>query len=153
MSSIRRQRRRGGSISPSHDMGRHSRTRPGRQCVRLTLNTVLLLLLLHIRRPGLDQGILDRSRYIYRKHWSSLHRPRNRFLPSLQHAFHAFPSLTFHQCVRVHEGAVQIASQVDCVWRAYILDNGVEKIERWKFAERGCLQVSARSLSHHREGR
>jgi hypothetical protein len=72
-----------------------------------------------------EESILDWAHGIGREDWPWINRSRHTLLPRLQHALHVSPSIAIDECVGVHENAVEVATQVDCVWRADVLDDAV----------------------------
>ena len=78
----------------------------------------------------LVDGIFNISCDIGRKHRTSVHRLRHWLLPCPQQAFHCLTSSLIHDEVGVHKRAVEVTSEIDGVWGADILDDGIKDIER-----------------------
>jgi hypothetical protein len=95
---------------------------------------------LHRGRPCLDECILNSAGDFCGKNWSRIHRARYRFLPGLQHGFHAFSCLAIYKSVRVHECRKESPSKVNCVRGANVLHDRVEYIKCRQLASRGSLQ-------------
>jgi hypothetical protein len=54
----------------------------------LLLLSCVFLMCLNGRRPGFDEGILDRSGNLWEEHWACIDRSGDWFFPCLQHLFH-----------------------------------------------------------------
>jgi hypothetical protein len=86
------------------------------------------LLLLKGSSPGFDQGILDAASDFDWKHWSWVQGSWHRFLPGLQHFIELLASLSVHKGVGIHKGLVEVAAQVNGIWRPYIFDHRIHYI-------------------------
>ena len=75
-----------------------------------------------------SQCILDILRHIGLEHRTWVHGLRDRHLPRLQQAFHVFAGILIHDEIGVHESSVKVATDVDSVWGADILDDGIKDI-------------------------
>lgn len=66
------------------------------------------------------------------KHRARVHRLGDRHLPRPQQAFHVLACVLIHHEIGVHEGSVKVATNVDGVGRANILNNRIKDVEGWK---------------------
>lgn len=90
-------------------------------------------------RAYLVDSILDIGSDIGRKDRASVHGLRHRLLPSSQQTLHGLTSSLVHDKIGVHEGTIQVTSEVHSVGSTDVLDYGIENIERWKLPFWTCL--------------
>lgn len=107
------------------------------------------LLLLEGRGSRLDQGVLNATRDVGGEDGSSVQGARHGLLPGLQH-FIQFPAgLRVDQSVCVHEGLIHVLTQEAGVGRAYVLDNGVDYIQRRQLLRRRGLGGTGLETTTH----
>lgn len=75
-----------------------------------------------------SQCILDVLCHVGLKHRARVHRLGHRHLPRPQQAFHVLACVLIHDKIGVHEGSVEVATNVDGVWRANILNNRIKDV-------------------------
>jgi hypothetical protein len=70
-----------------------------------------------------SQRVLDVLRHVGLEHRARVHGLGHRHLPRLQQAFHVLSGTLVHDQIGVHEGSVEVATNIDGVWGADIFDN------------------------------
>jgi hypothetical protein len=86
-----------------------------------------------------DEGILNVTGYLRLEDWAGIHRFRYRLLPRLQQAIHCSAVSRVHDHVRIHEGAIEVAAEINRIGSADVLDYGIEHVESWEFPLRASL--------------
>lgn len=84
---------------------------------------------LNERGLGLDQGVLNWTCEFRWEHGSRVHRTGHRLFPGLQHLIHLSPNTGINQSICFHEGRVELPTKEQGIWRADILDDGIEDVE------------------------
>jgi hypothetical protein len=80
----------------------------------------------------LSKSVFNISGHIRRKYRAWVHRLWHGLLPRSQQAFHSLSGVLVHYEIGVHERLVHVASKIDSIRGANVLDNGVKHIESWK---------------------
>lgn len=70
----------------------------------------------------LQQGGLDWPHSLGWENRPRIDRSGDRLFPGLHHTLHIPSGVTVDECVGVHEGAEEAATQIDCVWGSDVLD-------------------------------
>lgn len=109
------------------------------------------LLLLKRCSPCFDQSTLDTASNFWRKNGPGVEGTRNRLLPGFEHLIQLLARLRIDQCVGVHKGLIQIATQEQSVGRAYVLDNRIDYIQGGQLLSRRSLQSRLELVSSQRE--
>lgn len=98
------------------------------------------LLLLKRCSPCFDQSTLNTASDFWRENGPGVEGTRHRLLPGFEHLIQLLARLRIDQCVGVHEGLIQIATQEQRVGRAYVLDNRIDYIQGGQLLSRRSLQ-------------
>jgi len=94
---------------------------------------------LNVGRFGLDQGIFDRACDFRGEYGSCIHRAWDWFFPSLEHLVHLPSYIVVDKGICLHKGRIKLTTKEEGIWRANILDNGIEDVESREFLCRSCL--------------
>ena len=87
----------------------------------------------------LGESSLNVLCHVGRKDRTRVHGFGHRLLPRAEQALHGLAGALLHDEIGVHEGAVQVAAEVDGVGGADIFDDRVEHIERGELPFRARL--------------
>jgi hypothetical protein len=133
-------------------LGRHltlkgGASRPWPSAWECLLCTRVLLISSHSVCPSLEQRVLYGPGCIERKDGPFVDRVGNRSLPCLEHLLHLASHGVVERGVRLHEGGEELAAEVERVWRADVLDDGVEQVQGRQLPGRGDLVLNL-SVSH-----